>query len=459
MSFSLYARGAINSISAIPPQNNDPVFAAGIYTKLEPAQQGNATYFPANFTDSEAQKDSVFGQLARKTWYRGTMYETNWGEIETSPGVFDWAELDHLMNTVRDLYTISGRASSQDKKVLLFLTWKFFGLSATTAAKMMPPDLLTTGTAYGNGWTKYHNMWAFNGAFSDGYQWKLENFRSGLTGNDAAGKPIYTLRDRYLAFLTALYNRYKDNPAFGGFVNTEAAGTPAILTSEYNRSTYFGGRLQLLKDMKTILTKHFIADGCNSDNTWANDMAGSGAAIDGMIANRIAFDCPNYHLGTNSTTNAIYYAMDNLANKVVIINQCQGLDQDSKTGQFRKDGVTNDVYDFLPNPPGYGSPRATKENPGWFFNSAATPPAWEWITHDPPNMPWVIARAQYLKTNIFIYQHNYATTGNKGAPRFNWADFVAAMDSNTTVLSPNTNALIQNDPNGGMNSVIPTWIV
>lgn len=430
-----------------PPSNLAPWDVAGIYTKIEGYQQPLASFFPNPYNkDATGQADSVFGQLDRFAWYKGIHYTLDWGSVETAQGVYDWTEADFILNTVAGLT----RATGQNKKVMFLLPWKAFssaGMSAILPAYLRNPQPAN----YPNGNPRWHRAIGWTSSLTPiGYHLRLQDFRNGLTGNDRAGAPIYTLRDRYYAFLQAMHNRYKDHAAFRGIITTEPtpySDNEMWDATEYDRDQWFAGRLQLLKGAKAIFTKQLVAEACNFDVQWVTDMTGQNAT-DGLAVNGIAFTNPNYHTGAN--IRGCHNAMDFLADIVPIINSCQGLDQDSKSGQTLRQGPANDIFNFSPTPPNYGQPRVMIENPGYVGST--------WTTHDPPDMPWVIARAQYLKSNIIVYQHNYASTGNKGAPRFNWVDFYTAMNANTTVMSPNTGGLIQNDPAGGMVTTRPLHV-
>lgn len=453
------SRCDIAGYGAAPPPNSNLAAwdVAGIWTKIEDQQRTQSQYCPTTYDHTlGSQANTVYGQLDRFTWYKGIQYPLNWGEVESKTnGILSrsWTEPDRVMNIVGDLYVNSGRTSAQGKKVIFIISTKSFSLASIT--DILPDYLRTTGaTNYSNGVTRYDRAIGFTApGTGDGYHIRLDDFRDGLTGNDRNGDPIYTLRDAYLAFLQAVHDRYKNHPAFGGIVTAEP--TPIIDAemmdaSEFDRNQHFAGRLRLLKYMKGIFTKHLVAEACNFDVQWVTDMTGQNAT-DGLAANKIAFINPNFHTGLN--LRAIYNAADYLDGIVPIINSCQGLDMDSKTGQVKRTGADNDVYDFLPNPPNYGRPRVSMENPG-YVNGV-------WTTHDPPDMPWIIHRAIYLRTNLLMYQHNYATVGPASrfnAPRYNWVDFYTAMNNNTTLLSPNTGGLIQNDPAGGMVTARPLYI-
>lgn len=415
----------------------------GIYVKIEDAQIGNPVHFPPDYltNDSTSQAiNSLYGKLDRKIWLKGFMRDVYWGEMETSPGVFDFSELDPYFAVVGGL----SRPTGANKKILLQIPLKTFGM--TNVDKNVPADLLISkGTPYPDGSIRYNRLWAytrFNGSTPEGYHLNSYQFRNGLTGNDLAGAPIYTLRDRLYAFCQAIHDRYHDNPVFAGIVINEPGSTTPYngFVSTNSRDNYFAGRLAFLRKLKTIFTKHLVAENCNFDTTWVNDMTLPGGHC---LTDKIAYANPNYHLGLN--LKAPYNARSYLAGEVPIINQCQGLDMDSKTGFIKRDGtVPNDVYDWTPTPPGYGNPLTAIENPN-VTKSGTTITV---LTFDPPDGYWIVQRALWLKTNYFIVQHNFANVGNKNAPRFNFADFVTYMDS-----SP-----YANDPAGGMITTRPTFI-
>lgn len=460
--FSYLSRADFNgyNVSESPNPTQAAWDIVGIYSKIEDYQMGNTGFFPTSYNHTlSSHVNSVYGQLDRFMWYKGIQYTIVWGDIETTKWTSsaqaqadpNWAPIDKLMNTIRDLYTNSNRLSAQNKKVLFMLPLKVFSL--TKLDQILPPYLSTSSGNYpapNNAAVRYDRAIGFKSGNSvNGYHIRTQDFINGLTGLDKNGDPIYTLRDRYLNFLTELNIRYKDHPAFGGILNTEP---PPVFEAamydgtEFDRNLYFAGRLQILKFMKQIFTKHIVADDCNFDSGWVDDMTGQNAP-DGCAVNGIGFNNSDFHLGTNLA--AIYNAADYLTNVVTVINNCQPLEQDSVNGFFKKPGtLPNEVYTFNPVPPNYGNPRTQIEN----SNVDSTGNV---LIFDPPNYKWVIHRSIYLKSNILIYQHNYANVGGKSAPRYNWVKFYTDMNNNTTLMSPNTGGLIQNDPTGGMNTTRP----
>lgn len=466
MAISYLSACATSVAGGEPPSNLAPWDISGIWTKIEGQQQGNANYFPNPYNkDAAGQANTVFGQLDRWTWYRGIHYGISWGDIETAPGVYNWTETDFILNTVGGLT----RATGQNKKVMFLLAWKAFGSGSVPS--MMPDDLLTqpSPNTYANGQPRWHRTIGWTSSHTAvGYHMRLMDFRNGLTGNDRGGQPIYTLRDRYYAFLQAMHDRYKDHAAFRGVVTLEPTptdpnemwsrtGAGAVDTSlpldGYDRNQYFAGRLELLKKMKQIFTKQIVAEACNADPGWVDQMT-LGTSTNGMLTHKIAFTAPNFHTSAQNTTECLYNAMDFLSDKVPILNSCQPFDMDSKRGQAWRSGANNDCYNFLPTPPNYGQPRTMIENENvTMVNNQKVI-----LAHDPPDYAWIIARAQYLKSNVIILQNNYASVGANNAPRYNFGDFSAAMNANTTVMSPNTGGLIQNDPAGGMVTTRPLHV-
>lgn len=475
MAFSVFAKCDVTApTSATPPPPPAVKFYPGIYTKAMAFMMNN-TYFPATFTDADTT--SVYGQLNRNTWFRGVLWPVDWGAIETSQGVYDWTGLDNICDVVGDpaspknIYNISGRASAQNKKVLFLVNTKVFASTAAAVDDLIPGYLQATGTAYPNGMTRYSRLIGYEsiqpqtGHLTTGYHLRWQYFRNGLTGNDAAGSDIYTLRDRFQAFLSALNNRYKDHPAFAGIVMTEPipVGVDDILDIKYgvagpdfNRDQFFAGRLQWLKNIKQIFLTQPVIEMPTFDNTYMQDMTNNGA-VDGCVSNRIGIGGPNFHNGTN--LQSIINARDFAANKVVICNQCQGLDMDTKTGYYTRPNTTgnpapNDVWNFPT------SPNTKLENPN--FNAAG-----QLITQDPPDFDFIVSKAIHLKTNIFIYQYDVnnqssrPTIGGTYGNRYNWNDFTADMNGakGTAYISPNTGGPIKNDPAGGMVTTVPQFFV
>ena len=236
MSISLFAQCDVGRSASIPPEEpGDPEptlkFYPGIYTKIMDFMLDSNTLLPTSpFVDTDTT--SVWGQLNRNMWMKGIMWTVGWGEIEKSTGD-DWSTLDYVMDKVGNpdspinIYNISGRASAQNKKVLILLDVKSFNADAATVDAMLPESLQATNGTYTNGMTRYHRLIAFEqtqqqtGAVTQGYHIDWQDFRKDLSGNDSAGQPIYTLRNAFQAFLTRLNNRYKNHPAFAGVVLTE----------------------------------------------------------------------------------------------------------------------------------------------------------------------------------------------------------------------------------------------
>lgn len=474
MAFSVFAKCDVTApTSATPPPPPAVKFYPGIYAKAMAFMMNN-TYFPATFTDADTT--SVYGQLNRNTWFRGVLWPVDWGAIETSQGVYDWSGLDNICDVVGDpassknIYNISGRASAQNKKVLFLVNTKTFSETAGAVDDLIPGYLQATGTAYANGMVRYHRLVGYEatqgqtGNTTQGYHLRWQYFRNGLTGNDAAGSDIYTLRDRFQAFLAALNNRYKDHPAFAGIVMTEPipVGTNIVdvkygaASPDYNRDQFFDGRLQWLKNIKQIFLTQPVIEMPTFDNTYMQDMTNNGA-VDGCVVNRIGLGGPNFHNGTN--LQSIVNARDFAAGKVVVCNQCQGLDMDTKTGYFTRANTAqnpapNDVFNYPT------APNTVIENPNW--NASG-----QLISQDVPDFDFIVGKAIHLKTNMFIYQYDIgnqtskSTIGGAFGNRYNWNDFTADMNGakGTAYISPNTGGPIKNDPAGGMVTTVPQFFV
>lgn len=472
--FSLYARGDTSgAIKTIPESTTN--FYPGIYAKIGAFMVGNATYFPTG-PYSPSDTTSVYGQLAHNTWFRGILWSIGWGDIETSEGVYDWGDTEQLLNMVGNptydgnIYQRSGLASAQNKKVLFLLDTKTFDPADAVVDHILPAYLQATGTAYANGMVRYHRLVGYEstqgqtGTDTQGYHLRWQYFSNGLSGNDAAGQPIYRLRDRFQAFLDALNTRFKDHPGFAGIVMTEPIPVAdnivdikySAASPDYNRDQFFDGRLQWLKNIKNIFTAHPIIEMPTFDNAYMQDMTNNNAP-DGCVVNALGIGGPNFHNGTalQSIVNARNYAAD----KVVICNQIQGLDQDSRTGYYtRPNTATNPAPNDLWNFP--SAPTTVIENPN--FNASG-----QLISQDPPDFQFIMDRLIWLKTNIAIYQYitndNTSRTTIDGVvgARYNWNRFRADMNGaeGTAYISPNTGASVKNDPNGGMITTVPQFLV
>lgn len=475
MAFSLYARGGTSGSGSGggTPDPDNTKFYPGIYVKVMDFMN-NSTNFPATFVDTDTT--SIYGHLNRETWFRGLLYPCDWGAIETSQGVYNWTVIDNIMdmvgnpNSSKNIFNVSGRDSARNKKVLLLLNTKSFSETAAAVDDLIPGYLQATGTAYANGMVRYHRLIGFEstqgqtGAFVQGYHIRWPHFKNGLTGNDSAGAAIYTLRDAFQAFLTALNERYKNHPAFAGIVMTEPIPVSTSIVDlkygaaspDYSRDPYFDGRLQWLKNIKQIFTTVPVIEMPTFDNPYMQAMTNNNAA-DGCVVNKLGIGGPNFHNGTN--LQSIINAKDFAAGKVVVCNQCQPLDMDSKTGYFvrantAQNPAPNDVFNFP------SAPNTVIENPNW--NSSG-----QLISQDVPDFQFIMDKAIYLKTNIFIYQYEIGnsttktTVGGVTGNKYNWTDFVSDMNGTkgTNYISPNTGSSVKDDPCGGMISTLPTdWV-
>src|SRR5687768_5885009 len=118
--------GGYNVDPAPQPDPQQPIWdMAGIHTKMEKKQMVDASFFPNPYNYLlSGQANSVFGQLDRFTWYKGIQYTLIWAKAEPTPGNFSEAyfgEVKRVLDTIRDLYTNSGRESAKNKKVMFLL--------------------------------------------------------------------------------------------------------------------------------------------------------------------------------------------------------------------------------------------------------------------------------------------------------------------------------------------------
>jgi len=449
-------KGMKKKVLIDPPSAVEWTDVPGIYIKIGTGQNASTSLFPFPYDSNAASTaTSVYGQLDRLTWLRGIQQEANWGEIDNgdiNPDNWNWTSLDRKFRTIKAL----PRSTGQKKKIILMLTPKAF--SDADIPLILPPYLRTQTGTYSNGAIKFQHAFGMVSNAGTAYHFKFKNFRNGLSGFDPQGDPIYTLRDKYYTFIQALYNRYGPNGADdvrGVLAGINTIEPPPINTprdaTEWNRNQHFEGRIRWLQWMKGVFTNHFLCEAANFDRTWTDSMITTGANDLNNIGNKIGFSAPNYNLGGD--LESIYTAADNLAGILPIINQCQSWDMDSKTGFFINPNFVppNGVYNFTVTRPAHGSPRTLISNPN--VSGGAI------ITTDPPDLPWVIERAIYLKSNILIIQRDTSATGANGSAKYNWNKITADMAANSTILSDNTGGLIQNDPYGGMIPTQPTYVV
>lgn len=451
----------------------------GIYAKIEQAQldsygTGNTNssprvHFPTNYLTDFGNNNfpgSVYYELLHYKWMRGIQIDLEWGNVELTPGNFTWTKYDKIFEIVNALGTKG--LNGQEKKILFLITWKTFDIA--DAVRVLPVDLQgNQGTAYSNSSTgplykinpdlshtfvdfpRYDYLWGFKSSSQQpgndgfGYHYRFADFRASATGNDFNGDPIATFPNRFKAFLTATYNRYKDNPAFAGFLTIEPSPlTPAIpALNEYNETNHFNGRLELLQWMRDTFTKHMMVEAPNHNNKWMTRMTGD-TATEGCVAKHLGFTGPNMHTGTN--LEGLYNARKNIKGVCPYIVQCQPQDMKSMSGNIAT------YWRFDTDPPDFGgiaTAGPTQGQPNTVLTS-------DGISNNDPitNGDWVILRSRYLGGNILSYQRNIAATATNP---FDWDDFVNYMQTTTTLVF-NGN-LITNDPYGGMIPTQPTFVV
>lgn len=407
----------------------------GIYLKtnasdLNTASSANHVWTPYPYDPSDsntAHKNSLFGKLDRKKWFRGLTILASWNKIETSQGAYNTDWLDKIFDTVAGLQ----RANGQNKKIILYLKFRTFDIGAPDS--ILPNYLMTQSVTTNGGNYKdpvlyplgqnppvnakrYDNCWAYEGYYDSaptvlkvkGYNFACYKF---------VGAGTNTLKTRFTEFIDFLASKYLNHPAFGGIHPTESSiGTPFVSYYDGNsRNAHYTGRFEMMKIMRSKFPGKLVAEAINADNQYYHDLSDAGVT-DGLIANRIAFTTPDCHLGTNMN---VENARTVLAGKLPIVHQIQPLMMKSRTGN-------RPTYWDWPNNP------TVRLNGDGILNNDPTPSA-----------PWIIQRAQYLKSTHFIYQHMIESD----PALIDWPAFETWMDS----------SIYANDPAGGMISTRPQF--
>lgn len=463
------------------PETFDWDTIPGWYAKIDKAQldsNGNGNpnssprvHFPSNYLTYRTDlgqsfnpndfPGSVYYELLQYKWFRGIQIDFFWGDIETSFDVYDWTVYDKIFATVEALGT-KGLNGSNKKILLLLSNTKTFSIDDAT--RVLPSYLRTTGTAYSNSVTgplyigtppshtfidmpRYDLLWGFDSNSSQpttsgfGYHQRAADYRLGLIGTNRNGDPIYTLRDREYAFIQAAYNRYKDSPAFAGFIAVEPTPLDPVDATEYNQTAHFDGRLQRLKDIRAMCPGHLVIEAGTHNDSWQIRMTAAAGTpgADGCIVNNLGFTGPNFHRGVN--LKGIHNARLNLDNECCIAIQCQGQDMRSMSGNIPNYWVWNTT------PPNYGG--AANGNP---TTKIPAPPHLGPIT----DLQWAFDRASYFRANMFIVQKIMT---NAADTPWDWDTLVSEMNS-TSIASPNPiGGLIKDDPSGGMAITRPNHIV
>lgn len=409
----------------------------GQYAKIEQYQYNEAmvtnhAHMPNPYQpNNAAHADTIWGELDRLQWKKGILVSPQWGKIESTPNVFDWAFIDFVLSTVRGLT----RTTGQNKKVLLLIDLMHpAGLGAPSDS--IPSDLLTQPSANGGYYKdpvtfppsqtsppvnakKYNNCWCYEGKdptvpgapFAPrGYNFNCYKFTAAAGTN--------TLKTRFYAFLTALAARYGDDPVFAGIVFTEAAiGSPFVAYEAGNsRNAHYEGRLNICKFMKSLLPNRLVAECVNFDNQYYLDMTGAGVT-DGLIANKLAFTTANIHAGAGLKLGNIRPV---LSGNIPIVMQVQPHDMRTMSGN------ENSYYNWPT------APNQLLQGDGINYNDA-------------PTNQWMLDRAKYYNSNYVIIQRNY---GTEEPARINWTKWKTFMNG----------SIYANDPLGGMNGTKPLFI-
>lgn len=480
--FSILSRAKLNQLIVAPPPPDplDVVWEGtqGIYAKIEQNQfdsyqaGGSLTSSPINrhlpedyltrFGNNNFPK-SVYYELLHYKWLRGIQIDLDWGLIETNASTRNWDRYDKVFEIVNGIGTKG--LNGQNKKILFLITWKTFDRADATRCQAV--DLqshvgtpystaaagpLTIGTAPNEvniDMIRYDHLWGYAstthqpGNEGYGYHFRFADFRAAATGNDFNGDPIATFANRYKAFLTAVYARYKDNPAFAGFLTIEPSPlTPCRPTlNEYNETNHFNGRLELLQWMRNTFTKHMMVEAPNHNNAWMTRMTGDNAT-EGCVAKHLGFTGPNMHTGTN--LQGLYNARKNIKGVCPYIVQCQPQDMKSMSGNI------STYWRFDTDPPDFGGIATAGPTQGQPNTSLTATPT---LNDDPITTgDWVILRSRYLGGNILSYQRNIG-----GGNPFDWNRFVQYMQTETTLVL--NGVLITNDEYGGMIPTKPTFVV
>lgn len=434
--------GQISLSNVAPAVPAGDKYYAGQGTKIEVYQMNYAmtashVHMPNPYlpnSTSSTHVDSIFGELDREEWLKFILLEIEWGKIETSPGVFNWTFLDFVFNTIRTL----PKATGQNKKVMLLMNFRNPG-SLVGLEGLLPLDLLTQPAANGGYYKnttsfppssidpivnakKYDNLWCYEAADPNaggvvaprGYNLNLYKFTTAAGTN--------TLKTRFYAFLQAIYDRYGNDAVFGGIMTTESAiGAPFVAYESGNsRDLNYQGRLNILKQMRSVFAGHLMAETCTFDTKYYQDMTNAGVT-DGLIVNRIGFSPANMHTGTNLLLGNIIPV---LKGKVPVFMQAQPLDQWTMTGN------RPNYYNWPANP--------TQILGGDGINY-----------NDPPTAQRIFDRFVYFGATHSVFQRNYSltATGSTNTNIQNWPKWKIFMRASAYA----------NDPLGGMSGVRPQF--
>ena len=473
--------------AAPPPVASDWANMPGIYFKmpistLDSYGSGNTNsvpklHFPSNYLTNYGANNfplSIYWKLLQYKWLRGIQIDLLWGDVEISPGVYDWTKYDNIVSIVEGIGTKG--LNGQNKKILFLLSAsKCFSIDE--ASRIMPAHYLEedVGNPYSTAASgplyvgtppshtfidmpRYHNLWGYDSPDPQpsnpgfGYHNRSADFRNGLTGNNRAGDPIYTIRNAELAFITAFYSRYMNSPVFGGVISVEPSPTSPIDTTtliggkpEFVDTDHYNGRLQRLKDIKAIITDHLVIEAGTHSNTWQVKMTAAEGTpgADGCIVNKLGFTGPNFHTGTG--LRGIHNARRNLTGKVPIVIQCQGQDMRSMSGNFAK------FWTWTYTPPVYSGIAAAGIDQGQPLTENFSDGV---INNDPITTgDWVMQRTWYFRANMLIYQYLQVASN----PDFDVDAFSAYMEG-TPLTTPNPiGGSIKNDPHGGLSITEPTY--
>lgn len=460
----------VQTLRLSTPNTPDPVnWDPGVYMLMEYAQTkqpssgvsgaSGSVWMPPTYNTANPSNHSgsIYQILQEDTWCKGMVFPLFLGDIATNATdatTWTWTDVDDAFEKIAAINTALA-GTGLKKKIMLKLNFKVTEVANLT--RLLPdfapfnttqgayPGVTSTPATGATAVPISPYCWGYlQGAYGKGYHYYLKNFRTGLTGNDLASQPIYTLRNLMYKLIDEVVRRYATHPTykdiFAGIIDSESASMNAIdgsispndtTPSTTERNKHFEGRLELLKYCKTKFTKHLVASDANFDQSWVTAMSGNNTTSH-MAVNKIACTVSDWHIGRSLT--AIYNYHDHFRGLLPILAQLQPDQMESKTHKDIPYWGWSEA-----NPTAKGANNATGGN--------VSP-----VQDEPDGDHIFLRNTQYFEANYFIIQFNKATTNTTlGGTHIRY-------NSDRMITWYRASAYV-NDPEGGMNATQPAYVV
>lgn len=233
----------------IPPVDNPIKWHPGHYVTLVGSGPSNSWYM-----------EQVYSELKETPTLRGITIRYRWSELESAKGVYDFSAIDKHLTEL----------AIHKKRLIILLELKS---SVAYPQAELVPDYVKAGTLYEGGLFPYSG-WRSTGI--KGYGIKLWN-------------PL--VRDRLVALMRELGNRFNSHPYFEGVGLTETSmGKPLITLSDAQIDGYYNNIISINQQMRQYFPNTMVFQFIN----YPRQLIAS--FVKNMKKTGIALGCPDVFL-------------------------------------------------------------------------------------------------------------------------------------------------------------------